>query len=267
VDDDGQVMLEEYAKLLGPRTKLVSFTQVSNALGTITPSAVMTAMAHAVGARVLLDGAQSVSHMRTDVQAIGCDWFVFSGHKVFAPTGIGALYGRRDVLAESPPWQGGGNMIKDVTFGHTEYQAPPTRFEAGTGNIADAVGLSAALDYVEQVGLEAIAAHEHDLLLYATHLLNQIPGLRLLGTAPEKAAVLSFVIDGLDSEAIGKALNRDGIAVRAGHHCAQPILRRFGVEASVRASLALYNTHADIDALVTSLRQIRSATAYTNGPG
>jgi cysteine desulfurase/selenocysteine lyase len=267
VDDDGQVMLEEYAKLLGPRTKLVSFTQVSNALGTITPSAVMTAMAHAVGARVLLDGAQSVSHMRTDVQAIGCDWFVFSGHKVFAPTGIGALYGRRDVLAESPPWQGGGNMIKDVTFEHTEYQAPQTRFEAGTGNIADAVGLSAALDYVEQVGLEAIAAHEHDLLLYATHLLNQIPGLRLLGTAPEKAAVLSFVIDGLDSEAIGKALNRDGIAVRAGHHCAQPILRRFGVEASVRASLALYNTHADIDALVTSLRQIRSATAYTNGPG
>jgi cysteine desulfurase / selenocysteine lyase len=261
VDDNGQVLIEEYGKLLGPRTKLVAFTQVSNALGTITPSTLMTTMAHAVGARVLLDGAQSVSHMRTDVQATGCDWFVFSGHKIFAPTGIGALYGRRDVLAESPPWQGGGNMIKDVTFEHTEYEAPPTRFEAGTGNIADAVGLGTALDYVEQVGLEAIAAHEHDLLQYATHLLTQIPGLRLLGTAPEKAGVLSFVINGLDTEAIGKALNRDGIAVRAGHHCAQPILRRLGVEASVRATLALYNTHSDIDALATSLRRIRSGNA------
>jgi cysteine desulfurase/selenocysteine lyase len=261
VDDDGQVLIEEYGSLLGPRTKLVAFTQVSNALGTVTPSALMTAMAHAVGARVLVDGAQSVAHMRTDVQAIGCDWFVFSGHKIFAPTGIGALYGRTDVLAESPPWQGGGSMIRDVTFEQTVYQTPPARFEAGTGNIADAVGLGTALDYVEQVGLEAIAAHEHDMLLHATHLLNQIPGLRMLGTAQEKAGVLSFVINGLDTEEIGKALNRDGIAVRAGHHCAQPILRRFGVEASVRATLALYNTHSDIDALVASLRRIRSSTA------
>jgi cysteine desulfurase/selenocysteine lyase len=261
VDDDGQVILEAYGALLNRRTKLVSFTRVSNALGTITPSTVMTAMAHAVGARVLLDGAQSVPHMRTDVQSIGCDWFVFSGHKVFGPTGIGALYGRTDVLEESPPWQGGGNMIKDVTFEHTEYHRPPTRFEAGTGNIADAVGLATALDYVEQIGLEAIAEHEHGMLLHATHLLNQIPGLRLLGTAKEKAGVISFVINGMDSEAIGKALNEDGIAVRAGHHCAQPILRRFGVETSVRASLALYNTHSDVEALANSLRRIRSGRA------
>jgi len=257
VDDDGHILLDEYGKLLGPRTKLVSFTQVSNALGTITPSTIMTQMAHAVGARVLLDGAQSVSHMRTDVQSIGCDWFVFSGHKVFGPTGIGALYGRADVLEESPPWQGGGNMIKDVTFEHTEYHAPPTRFEAGTGNIGDAVGLGAALDYVEQVGLEAIAAHEHELLQHATHALTQIPGLRMLGTAAEKAGVISFVIQGFNNDDIGKALNREGIAVRTGHHCAQPILRRMGVETSVRASLALYNTHADIDALVSALHKIR----------
>ncbi len=261
VDDDGQVILEAYGALLNPRTKLVSFTRVSNALGTITPSTTMTAMAHAVGARVLLDGAQSVSHMRTDVVATGCDWFVFSGHKVFGPTGIGALYGRSDVLEEAPPWQGGGNMIKDVTFEHTEYHRPPTRFEAGTGNIADAVGLGTALDYVEHVGLEAIAAHEHDMLAHATHLLNQIPGLRMLGTAPDKAGVISFVIEGMDTEAIGKALNEDGIAVRAGHHCAQPILRRFGVESSVRASLALYTTHADVEALATSVRRIRSGRA------
>ncbi len=258
VDDHGQVLIDEYGKLLGPRTKLVAFTQVSNALGTITPSHLMTRMAHAVGARVLLDGAQSVSHMRTDVQSLGCDWFVFSGHKVFGPTGIGAVYGRTDVLEETPPWQGGGNMIRDVTFEHTEYHRPPTRFEAGTGNIGDAVGLGAALEYVEQVGLEAIAAHEHDLLEHATRLLGQIPGLRLLGTAPEKAGVISFVIDGLNTEEIGRALNRDGIAVRAGHHCAQPILRRLGVESSVRASLALYNTHADIDALAASVRRIRA---------
>jgi cysteine desulfurase/selenocysteine lyase len=261
VDNDGQVILDQYGALLSPRTKLVSFTQVSNALGTITPSTVMTAMAHAVGARVLVDGAQSVSHMRTDVQSIGCDWFVFSGHKVFGPTGIGALYGRTDVLEESPPWQGGGNMIADVTFEHTEYHRPPTRFEAGTGNIADAVGLGAALEYVEHVGLEVISAHEHELLTHATHLLNQVPGLRMLGTAAEKAGVISFVIDGLDSVAIGKALNQDGIAVRAGHHCAQPILRRFGVESSVRASLALYNTHADVEALARAVWRIRSGVA------
>ncbi|KAA5612795.1 SufS family cysteine desulfurase [Rhodovastum atsumiense] len=258
VDDDGQVVLDAYANLLGPRTKLVALTQVSNALGTITPAQAMTAMAHAVGARVLIDGAQSVAHMRTDVQALGCDWFVFSGHKVFGPTGIGAVYGRRDVLAETPPWQGGGNMIRDVTFEYTEYQDPPARFEAGTGNIADAVGLGAALDYVQQAGLEAIGAHEHALLEHALHDLAHVPGLRLFGTAAEKAGVISFVIDGLDTQEIGKALNREGIAVRAGHHCAQPILRRFGVEATVRASLALYNTHDDVDALVAAVRRIRT---------
>jgi cysteine desulfurase/selenocysteine lyase len=218
----------------------------------------MIEMAHRVGARVLLDGAQSVSHMHTDVQSLGCDWFVFSGHKVFGPTGIGAVYGRADVLEESPPWQGGGNMIADVTFEHTEYHRPPTRFEAGTGNIADAVGLGAALEYVERLGLEAIARHEHDLLAYATHLLGTIPGLRLLGTAAEKAGVISFVLAGKPTEEIGRELNREGIAVRAGHHCAQPILRRLGVESSVRASLALYNTHADIDALVAAMRRIQA---------
>ncbi len=259
VDDDGQVILEEYGALLGPRTGLVAFTQVSNALGTITPARTMIEMAHHAGARVLLDGAQSVPHMVTDVQALDCDWFVFSGHKLFGPTGIGAVYGKRAVLEESPPWQGAGNMIRDVTFEHTEYHAPPARFEAGTGNIADAVGLGAALDYVRKIGLEAIARHEHDLLVHATRLLDAIPGLRLLGRARDKAGVLSFVLDGVPTEDVGRLLDAEGIAVRAGHHCAQPILRRFGVEGSVRASLALYNTHADIDALAAALQRIRSA--------
>ena len=259
VDDDGQVILEEFGALLGPRTKLVAFTQVSNALGTITPARTMIEMAHRVGARVLLDGAQSVPHMAIDVQALDCDWFVFSGHKVFGPTGIGAVYGKRAVLAESPPWQGGGNMIRDVTFEHTEYNPPPTLFEAGTGNIADAVGLATALDYVQAIGLDAIARHEHDLLGHATRLLDAIPGLRLLGRARDKAGVLSFVMEGVPTEDLGRALDAEGIAVRSGHHCAQPILRRFGVEGSVRASLALYNTHADIDALAAALRRIRYA--------
>ena len=259
VDDDGQVILEQYGALLGPRTKLVAFTQVSNALGTITPARTMIEMAHRAGARVLLDGAQSVPHMVTDVQALDCDWFVFSGHKVFGPTGIGAVYGKRAVLEESPPWQGGGNMIRDVTFEHTEYHGAPARFEAGTGNIADAVGLGAALDYVQKIGLEAIGRHEHDLLVHATRLLDAIPGLRLLGRARDKAGVLSFVLDGVPTEDVGRLLDAEGIAVRAGHHCAQPILRRFGVEGSVRASLALYNTHADIDALAAALQRIRSA--------
>ena len=265
VDDRGQVKLDEYGKLLGPRTKLVSFTSVSNALGTITPAKVMTDMAHAAGARVLLDGAQSVSHMRSDVAALDVDWFVFSGHKVFGPTGIGAVYGKPDVLAESPPWQGGGNMIEDVTFERALYKAPPSRFEAGTGNIADAVGLGAALEYVERVGIEAIGRHEHDLLAFATRLLLDIPGLRIIGTAAEKAGVISFVLDGIDPVEVGTALNEDGIAVRAGHHCAQPILRRFGLESTVRASLALYNTLAEVDALAASVRRIQSKRAPHRG--
>ncbi|MFZ4552620.1 MAG: family 2A encapsulin nanocompartment cargo protein cysteine desulfurase [Aquabacterium sp.] len=256
VDDDGQVILDEYAKLLGPRTKIVSFTQVSNALGTITPAKKMVSMAHSAGAKVLVDGAQSVSHMRADVQDLNCDWFVFSGHKVFGPTGIGVLYGMEALLNETPPWQGGGNMIKDVTFEHTEYHAAPGRFEAGTGNIADAVGLGAAIDYVNQFGIEAIGAYEHQLLVYATRLLKDVPGLRLIGTAPDKAAVLSFTLQGYKTEEVGAALNKEGIAVRSGHHCAQPILRRFGVEATVRPSLAFYNNCADIDALVSTLHKL-----------
>ncbi|ACB94874.1 family 2A encapsulin nanocompartment cargo protein cysteine desulfurase [Beijerinckia indica] len=263
VDNDGQVILEEYEKLLSDRTKLVSFTQVSNALGTVTPAQQMVAMARRYGAHVLVDGAQAVSHMPVDVQALDCDWYVLSGHKVFGPTGIGVVYGKQSVLENSPAWQGGGNMIKDVTFEKTEYQPSPARFEAGTGNIADAVGLGAAFDYLERLGMENVARHEHDLLTYATLRLSEIQGLRIIGTAKEKAGVVSFVLDGIKVEQVGQALNRKGIAVRAGHHCAQPILRRFGLEATVRPSLALYNTFSDIDALTQAVREIRAETLPT----
>jgi cysteine desulfurase/selenocysteine lyase len=261
VDDDGQILLDEFEKLLNSKTRLVSVTQVSNALGTITPTRQIVQMAHRYGARVLVDGAQSVSHMSTDVQALDCDFFVFSGHKVFGPTGIGVLYGKPDVLADSPPWQGGGNMIVDVTFEKTIYHAPPARFEAGTGNIADAVGLGAAIDYVEGLGMENVARHEHDLLIYATKLLLTVPGLRLIGTAKEKASVMSFALEGFKTEEVGAALNKEGIAVRSGHHCAQPALRRFGVETSVRPSLALYNNYADVDALIAVLRKLKNTEA------
>lgn len=258
VDDDGQIRMDEYARLLGPRTKLVSLTLVSNALGTVTPAAEMVAMARAAGIRTLVDGAQAVSHMPVNVQSLGCDFFVLSGHKMFAPTGIGVLYGRLDVLEGMQPWQGGGNMIADVTFEKTVYQPAPMRFEAGTGNIADAVGLGAAIAYLERIGMPAIAAYEHHLLEYATAGLLTVPGLRLIGTAREKAGVLSFVLDGCRTEDIGRALDREGIAVRSGHHCAQPILRRFGVESTVRPSLAFYNSCEDIDALTAALHRIRA---------
>ena len=258
VDDDGQILLDEYEKLLNPRTRLVSITQVSNALGTITPAHQMVQMAHRYGARVLVDGAQAVSHMPIDVQSLDCDFYVFSGHKVFAPTGIGVLYGKPDALADAPPWQGGGNMIVDVTFEKTIYQPPPSRFEAGTGNIADAVGLGAAIDYLDRIGMANIERYEHELLIYATKELLTVPGLRLIGTAKEKAGVLSFVLDGFRTEEVGAALNREGIAVRSGHHCAQPTLRRFGVETTVRPSLALYNSFDDIDALVAALRRLEA---------
>jgi len=258
VNDRGEIILEEYEKLLSPRTRIVSFSHVSNALGTITPAREMVEMAHRHGARVLVDGAQAVSHMRTDVQALDCDFYVFSGHKVFAPTGIGVVYGKLDLLETMPPWQGGGNMIVDVTFEKTTYNVPPARFEAGTGNIADAVGLGAALDYVEQVGMESIAAYEHELLNYATAGLLTVPGLRLIGTAREKAGVLSFVLDDVRTEDVGVALNLEGIAVRSGHHCAQPILRRMGVHSTVRPSLALYNTYEEIDALVAALLRLQA---------
>jgi cysteine desulfurase / selenocysteine lyase len=258
VDDSGQVLLDEYEKLFGPRTRLASFTQVSNALGSITPVREMVEIAHRYGARALVDGAQAVSHMRVDVQALDCDFYVFSGHKVFGPTGIGALYGKSELLEAMPPWQGGGNMIVDVTFEKSVYQSAPMRFEAGTGNIADAVGLGAAIDYVERIGLENIGRYEHELLAYGTAKLLEVPKLRLIGTAREKAGVMSFVIDGLTTEQVGAALAREGIAVRAGHHCAQPALRRFGLESTVRPSLALYNTCEDIDALVAVLHQLQS---------
>lgn len=254
VDDSGQLLLDEYRKLLGPRTRLVAVTQVSNALGTVTPVHEVVALAHGVGATVLVDGAQAVSHLRVDVRALDADFYVFSGHKVFGPTGIGVVYGKKAILDGMPPWQGGGNMIADVTFERTLYHGAPARFEAGTGNIADAVGLGAAIDYVEQLGLDNIAAYEHALLEYATHGLRAIPGLRLIGTAQHKTSVASFVLQGYKPEEVGDALNREGIAVRSGHHCAQPILRRFGVEATVRPSLAFYNTCEEVDKLVAVVR-------------
>jgi cysteine desulfurase / selenocysteine lyase len=256
VDDNGDVLLDEYDKLLGPRTRIVALTQVSNALGTVTPAREMIAAAHRHGALTLVDGAQSVSHGRTDVQALDADFFVLSGHKMFAPTGIGAVYGKQAVLETMPPWQGGGSMIADVTFEKTVYQSPPDRFEAGTGNIADAVGLGAAIDYLDAIGMEAIARHEHELIEQTVAGLRTIRGVRLVGAPGERAGVVSFVIDGCRTEDVGKALDREGIAVRAGHHCAQPILRRFGLESSVRPSFALYNTAEDVEALIAAVRRI-----------
>ncbi len=256
VDDSGQVLLDDYQKLLNDRTKIVSVTQVSNALGTVVPVREIVAMARRAGVCTLVDGAQSVSHMRVDVQALDADFFVFSGHKIFGPTGIGALYGRRSVLEAMPAWQGGGNMIADVTFEKTVYHGPPSRFEAGTGNIADAVGLGAALEYVERLGIENIGRYEHALLDYATHRMQPIPGVRLVGTARDKASVLSFVLAGYTTQEVGEALNEEGIAVRTGHHCAQPILRRFGLETTVRPSLAFYNTCEEVDRMVAVVRRL-----------
>jgi cysteine desulfurase/selenocysteine lyase len=256
VDDDGQVLLAEYSKLLSNRTKLVAVTQVSNALGTVVPVEQIVELGHRAGATVLIDAAQSVPHLPIDVSALGADFLVFSGHKIFGPTGIGVLYGRKEVLADMPPWEGGGNMIADVTLERSVFQPPPGRFEAGTGNIADAVGLGAALDYVQRIGLPNIAAYEHGLVEHATECLREIPGLRLVGTAAEKASVVSFVLDGYEPVEVGTALNEEGIAVRSGHHCAQPILRRFGLEATVRPSFAFYNTHDEVDSLVTAVRRL-----------
>ncbi|HEY1102449.1 MAG TPA: family 2A encapsulin nanocompartment cargo protein cysteine desulfurase [Burkholderiaceae bacterium] len=258
VDDTGQVRLDEYQKLLNDRTKIVAVTQVSNALGTVVPVKEIVALAHRAGAVALVDGAQSVSHMRVDVQDIGADFFVFSGHKIFGPTGIGALWGRRAVLEDMPPWQGGGNMIADVTFEKTVFQPIPNKFEAGTGNIADAVGLGAALDYVMRIGIENIGRYEHELVVYGMKALGAIPGVRLIGTADDKASVMSFVLAGYTTEEVGHALNDEGIAVRTGHHCAQPILRRFGVETTVRPSVAFYNTFDEIDRLVAVVQRLAS---------
>ena len=257
VDDNGDINLAEYRRLLGPRTRLVGLAHANNSLGTVLPIAEMTALAKQYGAHVLIDGAQSAAHLPVNVQALGIDFFVFSGHKIFGPTGIGAVYGRRELLEELPPWQGGGNMIKDVTFEETKYSDVPARFEAGTPNVADAYGLGIALDYVTRVGLAGIAAYEHRLLEYATEKLQSVNGLQLVGNAREKVAVTSFTLKHKSVPEVGKYLDQQGIAVRAGHHCAQPSLRRFGLEATVRPSYSLYNTFEEIDRLVSALKQLR----------
>jgi len=256
INDRGELILEQFAALLSSRTKIVAITHVANALGTVNPVEQIISLAHAYGVPVLVDGAQSTPHMPINVQSLNADFFTISGHKIFGPTGIGVLYGKASLLEAMPPWQGGGSMIKDVTFAKTIYEGIPQKFEAGTPDIAGVVGLGAAVDYLSKVGLPAIAAYEHELLEYATSKLNTIPGLRLIGTAAAKASVLSFIIDGLTTESIGQHLDKNGIAVRSGHHCAQPSLRRFGLESTVRPSLAFYNTHGEIDYLIDVLRQL-----------
>ena len=255
IDDRGDVMLDHYASLLGPRTRIVALTQVSNALGTIVPVQAMAAMAKAAGAVVVVDGAQSVPHMPVDVQASGADFYAFSGHKVYGPTGVGVLWGRQELLETMPPWQGGGQMIKKVDFESSTWNDLPYKFEAGTGTIGPAVGLGRAIDYVTMLGLPHIAAHEQALLAHGTEALAAVPGLRLIGTSPHKAGVLSFVLEGVQPEAVGKFLDHEGIAVRAGHHCAQPALRHFGLDATVRPSIGLYNTHDDIDVLAAAVHR------------
>ena len=257
MDDRGELLLDEYEKLLGPRTRMVAVGHVSNALGTINPVRQIVEMAHRAGALALIDGAQAAPHLKIDVQALDADFYAFSGHKVFGPTGIGILYGKARLLNAMPPYQGGGDMIKTVTFEKTTYADLPYKFEAGTPSIASGIGLGAAFDYVTRIGLDKIAAYEHELLVYGTEALSRIPGLRLIGTAREKAAVLSFVIDGIHPHDIGTVLDRQGIAVRTGHHCAQPVMDRFGVPATTRASLAFYNTVAEIDALAAGLAKVK----------
>jgi cysteine desulfurase/selenocysteine lyase len=257
IDDRGALVVPEFERLLSSRTKLAAVAHVSNALGTVNPVRELVAACHARGVPVLVDGAQAVPHQRVDVRELGCDFYVFSGHKVFGPTGIGVLWGRAEHLEAMPPWQGGGDMILSVRFEETLYADIPHKFEAGTPDIAGAIGLAAALDYVTGLGLDAIAAHEAELLAYATAALERLPGLRLIGTAPHKASVLSFVLDGIHPHDVGTVLDQRGVAVRTGHHCAQPVMERFGVPATTRASLALYNDRADVDALVAGLAHVR----------
>jgi cysteine desulfurase/selenocysteine lyase len=256
INDDGELRMEEYEKVLGPRTKMVAVVHQSNSLGTVNPVGQIIEMAHAVGARVLVDGAQAVAHRQVDVRELGADFYVLSGHKVYGPTGIGVLYGREELLDEMPPWQGGGDMILSVTFDETTYNHIPFKFEAGTPNVAGAIGLGAALDYVNGVGQARIAAHEARLLADATRRLAEIPQVRLIGTAREKASVLSFVVEGVHPHDIGTILDGEGVAVRTGHHCTQPVMERFGVPATVRASLAMYNTEREVDVLVAGLYKV-----------
>ncbi len=257
INDRGELILEEYQKLLNPRTRMVAVTHVSNVLGTINPVRQIIEMAHQAGALALIDGAQAAPHMKVDVQALDADFYAFSGHKLVGPTGIGILYGKAKLLNAMPPYQGGGDMIKTVTFQKTTYADLPYKFEAGTPNIAGGIGLGTSFDYVNRLGLDQIAAYEHELLLYGTEALSQIPGLRIIGTAREKSAVLSFVIEGIHPHDIGTVLDRQGIAVRTGHHCAQPVMDWFHLAATTRASLAFYNTMEEIDALVAGLKKVK----------
>jgi cysteine desulfurase/selenocysteine lyase len=258
INDRGELILEEFEKLLNARTRMVAVAHVSNALGTINPVRQLIQRAHAMNVPVLVDGAQATPHMQVDVQELGCDFYALSGHKVFGPTGIGALYGKAELLDSMPPFQGGGDMISSVTFEKTLYNVIPYKFEAGTPNIADAIGLGAALDYVNEVGLANITSYEHALLSYATEAISQIPGVRIIGTAREKAGVISFVLEGVHAHDVGTILDREGIAVRTGHHCAQPVMDRFGVPATVRASLAFYNTKQEINALAAGIQRVKA---------
>ena len=259
--DAGELRLDEYERLLTDRTKIVACVHVSNALGTVNPVRPMIELAHRRGIPVLVDGAQAVAHMPVDVRALDCEFYAFSGHKVFGPTGIGVLYAKAALLDAMPPYQGGGDMISSVTFERTLYNVTPYKFEAGTPNIAGAIGLGTALEYVERIGLDRIAAHEHELTAYGTRVLSEIDGLRFTGTAPAKAGILAFVVEGLHPHDIGTILDREGVAIRTGHHCCQPVMDRLGVPATARASLALYNTHDEIDALATAIHKAREVFA------
>jgi cysteine desulfurase/selenocysteine lyase len=261
IDDRGDLLMEEYARLLGPRTKLVAITQVSNALGTVTPIKDIIGLAHQQDIPVLVDGAQAVPHQPVDVRDLDCDFYVFSGHKAYGPTGIGVLYGKEQWLERMPPFQGGGDMIKSVTFEKTTYNELPYKFEAGTPHIAGAIGLAAGLEYIAGLGLEQIRGYEHELLAYGTELLSAISGVRLIGTARHKAAVLSFVLDGVHAHDLGTILDQQGVAVRAGHHCAMPVMQRFGVPATARASMAFYNTRAELETLASAIEKAREVFA------
>lgn len=256
INDAGELLIGEYEKLLSPRTKIVSVAHVSNALGTVNPVKAMVKCAHDRGIPVLIDGAQAAPHLPVDLQDLGCDFYAFSGHKMFGPTGIGVLYGRRDWLERMPPYQGGGDMISSVAFEKTTYNKIPYKFEAGTPHIAGVIGLGAAIDYLEEIGMERIAQYEKKLLRYGTQALSQVPGLRLIGSAGEKSSILSFVLEGIHPHDIGTILDKQGVAIRAGHHCAMPVMDRFGVSATARASLAFYNTRQEIDCLVRALHQV-----------
>jgi len=266
INERGELLMEEYKKLLGPRTRLVCVAHVSNALGTVNPVREIVELAHSVGARVLVDGAQAVAHQPVDVQALNCDFYAFSAHKLYGPTGIGVLYGRSELLDAMPPWQGGGDMILTVSFEGSTFADVPQRFEAGTPNIAGVVGMAAAIDYVQSIGLDRIAAHEQQLLDRATERISTLPGVRIIGSAERKAGILSFVIDGIHPHDLGTILDMEGVAIRAGHHCAMPIMTQFGISGTARASFALYNTPDDVTALIEAVQKAQSMFGLAETP-